>query len=84
VDASTAAPERTCVCCGQKGTKESLIRVTLGPRGPEVSPAGPGRGAYLHQACTGELSVRGLARALRSGLDPGEIARLRTDIEGKR
>lgn len=82
--ASTAAPERTCVCCGQKEPKDSLIRVALGPRGPEVSLAGPGRGAYLHRSCAGDLTVRGLARALRSGLDPSEIARLRTDIEGKR
>lgn len=83
--ASTAAPERTCVCCGTKAPKIDLIRLTLGPDGPQVSRSGSGRGAYVHQGCAGELTARGgLARALRSGLDPREIARLRTDIEGKR
>ncbi|HZB69896.1 MAG TPA: DUF448 domain-containing protein, partial [Sphingomicrobium sp.] len=43
-------PERTCVLTRRKGTRDSLIRLALGPDGevgPDVRAKAPGRGAWL-------------------------------------
>ena len=79
-------PERTCVGCRGKAPKRELLRVARSRDGgvvvdPEFTS--PGRGAYVHRdALCAEEAIRrgGLARALRSGLDPEELARLREDI----
>ncbi|WP_309662709.1 DUF448 domain-containing protein [Sphingomonas sp.] len=43
-------PERTCVLTRSKGTRDSLIRLALGPDGdvgPDVRARAPGRGAWI-------------------------------------
>jgi len=43
-------PERTCVLSRRKGTRDSLIRLALGPDGsvaPDVRARAPGRGAWI-------------------------------------
>jgi len=43
-------PERTCVLTRRKGTRDSLIRLALGPDGqvaPDVRAKAPGRGAWI-------------------------------------
>jgi uncharacterized protein len=43
-------PERTCVLTRRKGTRDSLIRLALGPDGdvgPDVRARAPGRGAWI-------------------------------------
>ena len=43
-------PERTCILTRRKGTKDSLIRLALGPDGqvaPDVRAKAPGRGAWI-------------------------------------
>jgi len=49
-DRETHVPERTCVLTRRKGTKESLIRLALGPDGqvaPDPRARAPGRGAWI-------------------------------------
>ncbi|HZD05359.1 MAG TPA: YlxR family protein [Longimicrobiales bacterium] len=81
------APVRTCVGCRGREEKGGLLRVVRGPGGGvTVDPRGraPGRGAYLHRrsGCLEAALARGaLARALRTGLDPEEVARLRNEME---
>ena len=81
-------PERTCLGCRKKATKGSLVRIALSAGVPVVDLTGivQGRGAYVHRApeCLDEALRRGvLARALRSGLELGDIANLiRAEIEG--
>ncbi|MCL1881770.1 MAG: YlxR family protein [Oscillospiraceae bacterium] len=57
------APERTCIACRKKGTKNDFVRI------------GEGRGAYIHRE-TKCLKVvikkRGLDRALRCKV-PNEV-----------
>jgi predicted RNA-binding protein YlxR (DUF448 family) len=43
-------PERTCILTRQKGTRDQLIRLALGPDGtvaPDVRARAPGRGAWI-------------------------------------
>jgi len=43
-------PERTCILTRRKGTRDSLIRLALGPDGtvaPDVRARAPGRGAWI-------------------------------------
>ena len=81
-------PERTCLGCRERAVKGSLVRIALSAGVPVVDVAGIvlGRGAYVHRApeCLDEALRRGvLARALRTGPLPGDIARLmRAEIEG--
>jgi hypothetical protein len=81
-------PERTCLGCRKKAAKGSLARIALVAGVPVVDRAGivQGRGAYVHRAseCLDEALRRGvLARALRTGLEPGDVASLiRAEIEG--
>jgi predicted RNA-binding protein YlxR (DUF448 family) len=83
---SRTEPERTCVACKQKAPKRALLRIARGPGGVVVDPTGkaPGRGAYVHRevVCAREsLRTGTLARALRTGLSPDELARLTAGIE---
>lgn len=80
-------PKRTCVGCRGRAPKGSLLRIAVGSGTVRVDPEGivQGRGAYVHPApaCVQAALERGaLTRALRAGLEPTEIARLRTEIEG--
>ena len=46
----THVPERTCVLTRRKGTRDSLIRLALGPDGQvgaDVRARAPGRGAWI-------------------------------------
>jgi predicted RNA-binding protein YlxR (DUF448 family) len=80
-------PERTCVGCRESAGKRSLLRLVRSSDGVvRCDPTGsaPGRGAYVHRraTCVDAALARGaLERALRTGLDAGGAARLRTDIE---
>jgi predicted RNA-binding protein YlxR (DUF448 family) len=79
-------PERSCVGCRERAPKADLLRIARTPEGVRVDPTGtaPGRGAYVHRAagCANAALRRGaIARALRTGLSQGELARLATEIE---
>jgi predicted RNA-binding protein YlxR (DUF448 family) len=79
-------PERSCVGCRQRAPKRELVRLVRGPDGVALDPAAsaPGRGAYVHRdaACIGRALAKGaLARALRTGVDEGELGRLGELIE---
>ena len=70
-------PERTCVLTRRKGTRDSLIRLALGPDGevgPDVRAKAPGRGAWLSvgraelDAANAKGKLKGaLARAFKVG-----------------
>jgi uncharacterized protein len=79
-------PERSCVGCRQKAPKRELLRLVRGAHGIALDLAGsaPGRGAYVHRdaTCARRAVTRGvLARALRTGVDEGELGRLGRLIE---
>jgi uncharacterized protein len=79
-------PERSCVGCSERAPKAALLRIARTPDGVRADPLGraPGRGAYVHRdaACVAAAVRKGaLARALRTGLDQEELARLRNDIQ---
>jgi predicted RNA-binding protein YlxR (DUF448 family) len=79
-------PERSCVGCRQRAPKAELLRVARTPAGVSADPRGtaPGRGAYVHPGsdCVAAALRKGaLARALRTGLDQDELARLGNEIE---
>lgn len=82
-------PRRTCVACRAPAGKRDLLRIVRSPSGEvRVDPSGraPGRGAYVHReaACVRTALARGaLARALRAGLGPEEVARLGREMEGE-
>jgi predicted RNA-binding protein YlxR (DUF448 family) len=69
-------PERTCILTRAKGTRDSLIRLALGPHGqvaPDVRARAPGRGAWIAvgQAELDQANAKGklkgaLARAFKS------------------
>ena len=80
----TTKPVRTCVGCREVDDKARLFRlVRMGGAGVEIdaSSAASGRGAYVHpgkgciEAATGKGAA--LARALRTGIGPDELGRLR-------
>ena len=81
-------PIRMCVGCRVSTAKRELIRVVRAPDGSiHVDPTGksPGRGAYLHPNvdCLDAATRKGaILRALRSGLGPEELGRLRHQVEG--
>lgn len=78
-------PERTCILTRVHGTRDSLIRLALGPDGqvaPDVRARAPGRGAWIGvdrpalEAAQAKGKLRGaLARAFKTGeLDiPGDL-----------
>ena len=79
-------PERSCVGCRRQAPKADLLRIARTSEGVRVDPSGsaPGRGAYVHRApdcATAALRRGALARALRTGLSEGELARLAAEIE---
>ena len=86
---SAREPERTCVGCGARAGKATLIRLVR-PPGEEHglvdgSGAAPGRGAYLHAdgGCLREALRRGtLVRVLRARVSEDEVGRLTRLIEG--
>jgi predicted RNA-binding protein YlxR (DUF448 family) len=73
---ATGSPERTCVLTRRKGTRDSLIRLALGPDGqvgPDVRARAPGRGAWISvgRAELDEANAKGklkdaLARAFKA------------------
>jgi predicted RNA-binding protein YlxR (DUF448 family) len=72
-----------------KAPKSSLVRVTRTEDGGiAVDPTGSahGRGAYVHvsEACVrAALGPRGVERALRAKVGPGEARKLTELVEGK-
>jgi predicted RNA-binding protein YlxR (DUF448 family) len=77
-----------CVGCRISTGKRELIRIVRASDGSVyVDPSGkfPGRGAYLHPNvdCLDAATRKGaILRALRSGLGPEELGRLRRQVEG--
>jgi predicted RNA-binding protein YlxR (DUF448 family) len=77
-----------CVGCRLSAGKRELIRIVRGPDGSvRVDPRGKsaGRGAYLHPNadCLDAATRKGaILRALRVGLGPEELDRLREQVEG--
>jgi uncharacterized protein len=74
-------PERSCVACRQRAPKQELVRLVRGAAGVAIDLTGsaPGRGAYVHRDadCARRALTKGaLARALRTGVDEGELGRL--------
>jgi hypothetical protein len=74
-------PIRTCVGCGERASKQSLLRVVVGANGltPDPGARAPGRGAYLHRtsACWQQFSRRrGAVRSLRVTPGRGDRDRL--------
>jgi predicted RNA-binding protein YlxR (DUF448 family) len=79
-------PMRSCVICGNKTTKNGLLRLVASPQGSvDVDSSGklPGRGAYIcaDGACS-HLSLRKtrLDNALRRTLSDEEWAKVATAI----
>jgi hypothetical protein len=73
-------PIRTCVGCGERGEKPSLLRVVAGAHGLTLDPGARarGRGAYLHRTsgCWAQFARRrGPVRSLR--ITPGRDDRER-------
>ena len=76
IDKEPHVPERTCVLTRAKGTRDSLIRLALGPDGevaPDVRARAPGRGAWISvgrselDAANAKGKLKGaLARALKA------------------
>lgn len=63
-------PERTCVLTRRKGTRDSLIRLALGPDGqvgPDVRAKAPGRGAWI-SVTRGELDEASAKGKLKGAL----------------
>ena len=71
------SPVRTCVLTREPGTRDSLIRLALGPDGqvaPDVRARAPGRGAWIgvNRAALDAANAKGklkaaLARAFKTG-----------------
>jgi uncharacterized protein len=79
-------PTRTCVGCRERSPKSGLVRLVVTSAGvvPDLEGHAPGRGAYVHRdpRCLDALMGKdALARALRTGLGPDELGRLRNTIE---
>jgi predicted RNA-binding protein YlxR (DUF448 family) len=77
-------PQRMCVSCRDRSAKRSLVRIVRTPEGAvEIDLTGKrnGRGAYLcdDPACW-ERALRSetLANALKTTIDPIEVAKLRS------
>ena len=69
-EADAHAAERTCVLTRRKGTRDSLIRLALGPDGqvaPDIRARAPGRGAWIGVA-RGELDTANTKGRLKSAL----------------
>jgi len=77
--------ERTCILSGKKASRDSLIRLALGPDGtvaPDVRAKAPGRGAWigvdrktLEEAITKGRLTKALNRAFRTAVNvPSDLA----------
>ena len=69
---SSHTPERTCVLTRRKGSRDSLIRLALGPDGtvaPDVRARAPGRGAWI------SVGKAELEAAVRNGKLKGALQR---------
>ncbi|MEA2551455.1 MAG: uncharacterized protein QOE25_1224 [Actinomycetota bacterium] len=79
----TSQPERMCVGCRSRDGKARLVRLVRGAAGEiglDASGTTPGRGAYVHprHGCVEAATRKGvLAKALRTGIGPDELGRLR-------
>lgn len=65
-------PERRCIISGERGSRDSLIRLALGPDGmiaPDVRAKAPGRGAWLG------VDRAALETAIAKGKLKGALAR---------
>lgn len=71
--APTSVPTRTCVGCGEKGSRDDLVRIVVARQSTLVVDTRkqmPGRGAWLHpdRACADKARRSGrLLRSLRLG-----------------
>jgi predicted RNA-binding protein YlxR (DUF448 family) len=81
-------PQRSCLVCRRKRPQLELLRIARSPSGEvRVDPRGgaDGRGAYVcrdDRGCREGLTGKGaLARALRTTLQPDDLARLAREIE---
>ena len=77
-------PRRTCVGCREAAAQRDLLRIARGDDGSLTVGGLGGRGAYVHRerACVARaMRADVLARALRGGLSPDEVGRLRERIE---
>ena len=77
---------RTCVVCGKKRFKFSLVRLVRAASGEiAIDPAQTesGRGAYLcpDRECVNRLSHGQLARAFRTRIDAEQTHRIRLELE---
>jgi predicted RNA-binding protein YlxR (DUF448 family) len=80
---STKSPERTCVACRQRGERDELVRVVVGPeQGLALDPRAvkSGRGAWVHptKACVAAMvkrhaAERSLKVEARRDLDAGAL-----------
>jgi predicted RNA-binding protein YlxR (DUF448 family) len=72
------APQRTCVICGRKTDKRSLLRIVAPKNRPayfDPTREAPGRGAYVCNECAtgGEpVSIQRLSYALRKKITAEE------------
>lgn len=82
----TTKPARTCIGCREVDDKVRLLRLVRAGDGSvelDGSAAVSGRGAYVHPAkgCIEVATRKGaLARALRTGIGPDELGRLRNTM----
>ena len=82
-----AGQVRTCVGCRMTGPSRTMVRISRDPGDGEIHLGrAPGKARTWHRsrACV-ERAVRPavLAEALRGGLLPDEVGRLRERIEGE-
>ena len=81
----TAKRERSCIACGAKAGKTSLLRIVRAPEGGISFDAGgraPGRGAYVCSAACLAKAVSGkkLERALRCSVSKDESERIVAEV----
>ena len=73
-----AEPERTCVGCRRKASKDELLRFVATDGSVRMDRTGiaPGRGAYVHAVleCGREAVRRLLDEAHRAGIIPSPVA----------
>jgi predicted RNA-binding protein YlxR (DUF448 family) len=81
-----AAPVRTCIGCGEKGSPRALVRLVVeGGRVTAGRPGKGGRGAWIHaaDACLDRaVKRRAFARAFRRADAAAEVADLRLLLTG--
>ena len=75
-------PERTCVACRKVAPQRELVRIVFdGPRMVvDRARKKPGRGAYVHPACSAKIDPGGFARSLRRKVTPDDVQRIVTEL----